>query len=49
MPWSQIFGVANMSFNAIHENKVFAKVSGFTVLVLEMLVAVEPDMQRVIQ
>ena len=28
---AQIFCVANMSFNAIHENKVLAKISGFTV------------------
>ena len=27
---SQMFDVANMSFNAIHENKVLAKFSRFT-------------------
>ena len=32
MPKSRIFNVANTSFNAIREIKVFAKISGFTVL-----------------
>ena len=27
------FSVANMSFNAIRENKILAKISGFTVVV----------------
>ena len=31
MPLSQIFNVANMSFNAIRENKVLMKTSEFTV------------------
>ena len=26
------FGVTNMSFNAIRENKILAKISGFTVI-----------------
>ena len=32
MPLSLIFNAANMSFNAIRENKILAKISGFTVL-----------------
>ena len=31
MPLSQNFNVANMSLNAIRENKILAKVSEFTV------------------
>ena len=31
MPQSQFFYFANISFNAIHENKILAKISGFTV------------------
>ena len=31
MPKSRIFSVANMSFNAIRENKLFAKFSEFTI------------------
>ena len=31
MPKSQIFNIANMSFNAIRENKMLAKISEFTV------------------
>ena len=31
MPWLQILKVANMSFNAIRENKILANVSEFTV------------------
>ena len=31
MPWSRIFIVANMSFNAICENKILTKISEFTV------------------
>ena len=30
MPKSRIFNVANMSFNAIRENKILAKISEFT-------------------
>ena len=30
-----IFNVANMSFNAIHENKILAKISEFTVTVTQ--------------
>ena len=32
MPKSRIFTIANMSFNAIRENKILAKISEFTVL-----------------
>ena len=32
MPLSLNFNVANMSFNAIRENKIIAKISGFTVI-----------------
>ena len=32
-----IFYVANMSFNAIRENKILAKISEFTVLILASL------------
>ena len=32
MPFSRIFIVANMSFNAIRENKILAKISEFTVI-----------------
>ena len=32
MPWSRIFNVVNMSFNAIRENKILAKISEFTEL-----------------
>ena len=32
MPLSKILNVANMSFNAIRENKIVAKISGFTVV-----------------
>ena len=32
MPLSLIFNAANMSFNAIRENKILAKISGFTVV-----------------
>ena len=31
MPWSQILNVANMSFKAIRENKILAKISEFSV------------------
>ena len=31
MPKLLIFSVANMSFNTIRENKILAKISGFTV------------------
>ena len=31
MPKSRISNVTNMSFNAIHENKILAKISEFTV------------------
>ena len=31
MPWSRIFNVANMFFNAIPETKILAKISEFTV------------------
>ena len=31
MPYSRIFNATNMSFNAIRENKILAKISGFTV------------------
>ena len=31
MPWSGMFNVANMSFNSIPENKIFVKISEFTV------------------
>ena len=31
MPLSRMFSVTNMSFNAIRENKIIAKISGFTV------------------
>ena len=31
----RIFNVANMSFNAFRENKILAKISEFTVLVLK--------------
>ena len=31
MPWSRILNVANMSFNAIRENKILTKISEFTV------------------
>ena len=30
MPYLRIFNVANMSFNAIHENKINAKILDFT-------------------
>ena len=33
MPFSRIFNVANMSFNAIRKNKILAKISEFTVLI----------------
>ena len=32
MPKSRFLNVANMSFNAIRENKILAKISDFTVL-----------------
>ena len=32
MPRSPIFNVANMSLNAIRENKMLAKISEFTVI-----------------
>ena len=35
MPKSQMFDVANMSFNAIRENKILAKISEFTVASFE--------------
>ena len=31
MPESRVFKVANISFNAIRENKILAKISDFTV------------------
>ena len=31
MPKLQVFNIANMSFNAIRENKILAKISRFTV------------------
>ena len=31
MRWLRILDVANMSFNAIRENKILAKISEFTV------------------
>ena len=31
MPVSRIFNVANISLNSIRENKILAKISGFTV------------------
>ena len=31
MPLLLFFNVANMSFNAIRENKILAKISGFTI------------------
>ena len=31
MRWLRILNVANMSFNAIRENKILAKISEFTV------------------
>ena len=34
MPLSRFFYMANMCFNAIHENKMLTKISGFTVLKL---------------
>ena len=30
MPYSRILNVANISFNAIRENKILMKISGFT-------------------
>ena len=36
MPLWRIFYVENMSFNAIRENKILAKISEFTVLILIM-------------
>ena len=39
MPLLQIFSMANTYFNTIRENKIFAKISEFTVIhVLEFLV-----------
>ena len=32
----QIFSVANMSFNAIHENKILTKISEFTLPVADV-------------
>ena len=37
MPKSRFLNVANMSFNAIHENKIRAKISEFTVGTICML------------
>ena len=34
MPSLQIFNMANMSFNTIRENKIFTKISKFTVYLL---------------
>ena len=33
MPKLRIFNTENMSFNAIHENKILAKISEFTVII----------------
>ena len=32
MPWSRIFNFANISFDAIRENKILKKIFGFTVV-----------------
>ena len=32
MPWSQIFNMANMSFDAIRENKILSKIYEFPVV-----------------
>ena len=34
MPSPQIFKVTNMSFNTIRENKILAKISEFTVIII---------------
>ena len=37
MPWLRFFNTENMSFNAIRENKILAKISEFTVVGLHKI------------
>ena len=48
MHMSLIFNIAHMSFDAIRENKILAKISEFTVIGLYILFFIEIDKLRCI-
>ena len=47
MPLSRIFSVTNMSFNAICENKILAKISGFTVTTHKFQLLIKGKMVKI--